>query len=136
MHWVSLLTENTVRCFYYFGDAFIRTCRTNVGAYYLKGTPFYWFFFTWKFCDLFIKYINEWYGIGFILINKWMTRDQVTKILIAHREKQKKKQVFCKFFTKIIIFEQYVSLTNMYCLLCNHLIFRWGTINKQFSIKY
>ena len=46
-----------------------------------------------------------------------MTRDQVTKILITHQEK-KKRQVLCKFFTKIIIFELYVSLTNMYCLLC------------------
>ena len=27
-------------------------------------------------------------------------------------------QVFCKFFTKNIIFQLYVSLTNMYCLLC------------------
>ena len=27
-------------------------------------------------------------------------------------------QVLCKFFTKNIIFELYVSLTNMYCLLC------------------
>jgi hypothetical protein len=51
------------------------------------------------------------------LINKWLTRDQVTKILITHQEKQK-RQVLCKFFTKNIIFELYVSLTNMYCLLC------------------
>ena len=56
-------------------------------------------------------------GIGFILINKWLTRVQVTKILIAHPEKQKMK-FLCKFFTKIIIFELYVSLTNMYCLVC------------------
>ena len=27
-------------------------------------------------------------------------------------------QVLCKFFTKNIIFELYVILTNMYCLLC------------------
>jgi hypothetical protein len=46
-----------------------------------------------------------------------VTRDQVTKILITHQEK-KKRQVLCKFFTKNIIFELYVSLTNMYCLLC------------------
>ena len=46
-----------------------------------------------------------------------MTRYQVTKILITHQEK-KKRQVLCKFFTKNIIFELYVSLTNMYCLLC------------------
>ena len=51
------------------------------------------------------------------MINKWLTRDQVTKIMITHQEK-KKRQVLCKFFTKNIIFELYVSLTNMYCLLC------------------
>ena len=39
------------------------------------------------------------------------------KILIAHQEKKKRK-VICKFFIKNIIFELYVSLTNMYCLLC------------------
>ena len=44
-------------------------------------------------------------------------RDKVTKMLIAHWEKQERK-VLCKFFTKIIIFELYVSLNNMYCLLC------------------
>ena len=69
----------------------------------MKGTPFIDFFYL-KFCDLFIKYINEWYGTSFILINKWLTRDQVTKILIVHREKQK-RQVLCKFFTKSIIFD-------------------------------
>ena len=46
-----------------------------------------------------------------------MTRDQVTKKLVTHQEKQK-RQVLCKFFTKNIIFELYASLTNMYCLLC------------------
>ena len=51
-------------------------------------------------------------GTGFILINKWLTRVQVTKIIIAHPKKQK-RQVLCKFFTKIIIFELYVSLNNM-----------------------
>ena len=56
-------------------------------------------------------------GIGFILINKWLTRVQVTKTLIAHPEKKKRK-VLCKLFTKNIIFELYVSLTNMYCLVC------------------
>ena len=54
---------------------------------------------------------------GFILIKKWLIRVQVTKILITHLE-NKKMQVLCKFFTKIIIFELYVSLTNMYCLVC------------------
>ena len=51
------------------------------------------------------------------MIKKWLTRDQVTKILITHQEKQK-REVLCKFFIKNIIFELYVSLTNMYCLLC------------------
>ena len=51
------------------------------------------------------------------MIKKWLARDQVTKILITHQEKQKMK-VLCKFFTKKIIFELYISLTNMYCLLC------------------
>ena len=51
------------------------------------------------------------------MIKKCQTRDQVTKILLTHQEK-KKRQVLCKFFTKNIIFELYVSLTNMYCLLC------------------
>ena len=37
--------------------------------------------------------------------------------MITHREKEK-RQVLCKFFTKNIIFELYVSLTNMHCLLC------------------
>ena len=66
---------------------------------------------------LFIKYINEWYGTSFILIKKYLIRDQVKKILIAHQEKKKRK-VLCKFFIKIVIFELYVSLTNIYCLLC------------------
>ena len=51
------------------------------------------------------------------MIKKWPTRDQLTKILITHQEKQK-RQVLYKLFTKNIIFELYVSLTNMYCLLC------------------
>ena len=57
-------------------------------------------------------------GIGFILIKIWLTRVHVKKILIAHRE-NKKRQVLCKFCTKIIIFELYVSLTNMYWLVCH-----------------
>ena len=56
-------------------------------------------------------------GTCFILIKKWLTRFQVIKILIAHPKKQK-RQVLCKLFTKIIIFELYVSLTNMYFLVC------------------
>ena len=51
------------------------------------------------------------------MIKKCLTRDQVTKILITHQEKQK-RQVIYKFFRKNIIFELYVCLTNMYCLLC------------------
>ena len=51
------------------------------------------------------------------MINKWLTRYQVTKILLTHQEK-KKRQVLCKLFIKNIIFELYVSLTNMYFLLC------------------
>lgn len=46
-----------------------------------------------------------------------MTRDQVTKILVTHQEKKKRK-VLCKLFIKNIIFELYVSLNNMYRLLC------------------
>ena len=37
--------------------------------------------------------------------------------MLTHQEK-KKMQVLCKFFIKNIIFKPYVSLTNMYCLLC------------------
>ena len=44
-----------------------------------------------------------------------MTRDKLTKILMVHREKQK-RQVLFKFFTKNIIFELCVILTNMYCV--------------------
>ena len=75
------------------------------------------FIFYLKSWEFIYKYINEWYGTCFKLIKKWLTRDQVTKILITHQEK-KKRQVFCKFFIKNIIFELYVSLTNMYFLLC------------------
>ena len=32
--------------------------------------------------------------------------------------RKEKMKVLCKLFTKNIIFELYVSLTNMYCLLC------------------
>ena len=69
---------------------------------------------SWQFIH---KYINEWYGTGFGLINKWLTRHQVTQILITHQWK-KKRIFFCKLFIKNIIFELYVSLTNMHCLLC------------------
>ena len=37
--------------------------------------------------------------------------------MLTHQEK-KKRQVLCKFFIKNITFELYVSLTNMYYLLC------------------
>ena len=50
------------------------------------------------------------------MINKWLTRDQVTKILIEHQEKQKRK-VLRKLFTKNISFELYVCLNNIYYLL-------------------
>ena len=43
--------------------------------------------------------------------------DKVIKILLTHQEKQK-RQVLYKLFTKNIIFELYVSLNNMYILLC------------------
>ena len=68
----------------------------------------FFYFNSWKFI---YKYINEWYGTCLRFTKKWLTRDQVTKILITHQEK-KKRQVLCKFFTKNIIFELYVSLTN------------------------
>ena len=51
------------------------------------------------------------------MIKKWLRVYQVTKTLIAHQEKKKNKFI-CKLFTKSIIFEIYVSLTKMYCLLC------------------
>ena len=75
------------------------------------------FIFYLKSWEFFYKYINEWYATGFRLIKKWLTRYQVTKILLTHQEKQK-RQVLCKLFIKNIIFELYVTLTNMYCLLC------------------
>ena len=37
--------------------------------------------------------------------------------MITHHEKQK-RQVLCKFFINFFIFELYVSLNNMYCLMC------------------
>ena len=63
------------------------------------------------------------------MINKWLTRDKVTKILITHQEKQK-RQVLCKFFTKNIIFKLYVSLTNMYYSLCIMQSHRMTKLNK------
>ena len=71
-------------------------------------------------------------GTGFILIKKWLIRVQVTKIRIAHREKKKRK-VLSNFFTKNIIFELYVSLTNMYCLLCIISSHKMMKLNKIIS---
>ena len=70
--------------------------------------------------------------IWYRLIKKCLTRDQVTKILITHQEKQK-RQVLCKFFTKNTIFELYVSLTNMYCLLCIMQSHKMMKLNKIIS---
>ena len=51
-------------------------------------------------------------------IDKEMTdKRSSNKTVITHQEK-KKRQVLCKLFIKNIIFELYVSLTNMHCLLC------------------
>ena len=75
------------------------------------------FIFYLKSWEFIYKYINEWYGTGFRLIKKWLTIYQVTNILLTHQEK-KKMQVLCNFFIKNIIFELYVTLTNMYYLLC------------------
>ena len=71
-------------------------------------------------------------GTCFILINKWLTKFQVTKILIAHRKKQK-RQFLCTFFTKITIFELYVSLTNMYCLVCIMQSHKMAKLDKVIS---
>ena len=75
------------------------------------------FIFYLKSWEFIYKYINEWSGTGFKLINKWLIRGQVTKILITHQEKHKRKFI-CKLFIKNIFFELYVSFNNMYCLLC------------------
>ena len=40
------------------------------------------------------------------------------KMNVVLRKEKQKRQVLCKFFTKNIIFELYVSLTNMHFLLC------------------
>ena len=42
-------------------------------------------------------------------------------------------QVLCKFFTKNIIFELYVSLTNMYYLLCIMQSHNMTILNKVIS---
>ena len=56
-----------------------------------------------------------WYS--FHIDKEMVDKRSSNKILITHQEKQK-MQVLCKFFvTKNIIFEVYVILTNMYCLL-------------------
>ena len=95
-------------------------------------TDFLRFFFYLKSWQFIYKYIIEWYGTGLRLIKKWVTRDQVTKILITHQEKQK-RQVLCKFFTKILFLKLYVSLTNMYCLLCIMQSHKMTKLNKIIS---
>ena len=71
-------------------------------------------------------------------IDKEMTNSRSSnKILITHQEK-KKRQVICKFFTKNIIFELYVSLTNMYFLLCitqSHKMTKLGKIISDLGPK-
>ena len=71
-------------------------------------------------------------GTCFLLIKKWLTRVQVTKILIEHPKKQK-SQVICKLFTKSIIFELYVSLTSMYCLVCMMQSHKMLNLDKSIS---
>ena len=91
------------------------------------------FIFYLKSWEFIYKYINEWYATGFRLIKKWLTRNQVTKTLITH-QKKKTRQVLCKFFTKNIIFELYVSLINMYCLLCimqSHKVMKLDNITRR-----
>ena len=44
-----------------------------------------------------------------------------------------KRQVLYKLFTKIIIFELYVSLNNMYCLLCIMQSHKMAKLNKIIS---
>ena len=51
-------------------------------------------------------------------IHKEMTDNRSSNKNIDNTSRKEKRQVLCKFFTKNIIFELYVSLTNMYCLLC------------------
>ena len=56
-----------------------------------------------------------WYKfhIGKEMADKWSSNKNTDSTL-----RKEKRQVLCKFFTKIIIFELYVSLPNIYFLLC------------------
>ena len=51
-------------------------------------------------------------------IDKEMTNKRSSNKNTDNTSRKEKRQVLCKFFIKNIIFELYVSLTNMYCLLC------------------
>ena len=51
-------------------------------------------------------------------IDKEMTERRSSNKNTNNTSRKAKRQVLCKFFKKNIIFELYVSLTNMYCLLC------------------
>ena len=57
---------------------------------------------------------------------------------IDSTSRKEKRQVICKFFTKTIIFELYVSLTNMYCLVCimeSHKIMKLDNIISDIRIE-
>ena len=51
-------------------------------------------------------------------IDKAMTDKRSSNKNTDNASRKEKRKVLCKFFTKNIIFELYVSLTNMCCLLC------------------
>ena len=51
-------------------------------------------------------------------IEKEITNKRSSNKNTDNTSRKAKRQVICKFFIKNIIFELYVSLTNMYCLLC------------------
>ena len=51
-------------------------------------------------------------------IDKEMADKRSSNKNTNNTSRKAKRQVLCKFFIKNIIFELYVSLTNMYCLLC------------------
>ena len=51
-------------------------------------------------------------------IDKEISNKRSSNKNTVNTSRKTKKQVLCKFLIKNIIFELYVSLTNMYCLLC------------------
>ena len=51
-------------------------------------------------------------------IHKKMADKRSSNKNTDNTSRKAKRKVLFKFFTKNIIFELYVSLTNMYCLLC------------------